>query len=430
MAALPEEAAGCLVAFSGGLDSTVLLHLASRDARPVRAIHIHHGLQADADDWAGHCRAVCEALGIGLTVVRIGPLAPGKGVEDAARQARYAVLAEQLQRGECLLTAHHADDQLETLLLRMMRGTGPDGLAGIPAQRRFGRGWLLRPLLAFPRDRLRQYAQVNQLPWVEDPTNSDLAQDRNYLRHRVASALTDRWPGAVDAVGRLARHSAQQRQVMGMLLAEHRRHWPGPIDGPLPLDALRQSDPMVRPALLRHWLGTGALPSPGAARLERGLEMLLGAGTDRRPALVWGPHQVRRHRGWLYRLPSPLPEVPDPMPVGERGEVPWKGGGQVVIDAALGNGLWIRAMRPGERIAMPRRPVKPVKELLREAGIVPWWRPRLPLLENAGGEVLAVCGVGVTAAGLAAWGRGCIGPVWTPPAAPDGPDWAWLRSPA
>ncbi len=429
---MPVGAAGCVVAFSGGLDSTVLLHLATQSDRPVRAIHIHHGLQPGAEQWAGHCSEVCEGLGVALTIVRVNPEKTGRGLEDAAREARYAALAARLERDECLLTAHHADDQLETLLLRMMRGTGPDGLAGIPVWRPFGAGWLARPLLGFPRERLRDYAHHHHLHWVEDPTNTELSQDRNYLRHRVIPLLSARWPRAAEAGGRLAGHSAQQRDAMRTLLADHRRQWPGPEHGPLPLDALRQSEPGVRPALLREWLRAGGMPAPGTSRLEQGLTMLLEARADRRPALVWGKFQVRRHREWLYRLPWPLPEAPEPAPAPAEaaGTVCWGGLGRLVGKTGSGPGGWIRAPRPGERVVMPQRPAKPLTELLREAGIVPWWRSRLPLLENADGEVLAVGGLGVTAAGLALWGRGGMEPGWMPVAPADGPDWGWLRSPA
>ena len=428
-AALPGDAGGCVVAFSGGLDSTVLLHLATQADRPVRAIHVHHGLQAGADEWTGHCSRVCEGLGVALTVARANPAEIGRGLEDAAREARYAAIAARLQAGECLLTAHHADDQLETLLLRMMRGTGPDGLAGIPARRRFGPGWLVRPLLDVPRERLRDYAHAHDLRWVEDPSNADVARDRNYLRHRVIPLLTARWPASAAAGGRLARHSVQQRDALRMLLAEHRRRWSGPGDGPLPVDALRQSDSCVRPALMREWLRDGGLVVPGSSRLERGLEMLLYAVGDRQPAMVWGNCQVRRHGGWLYRLPWPLPAVPDPAPADAKGS-PWRDGtGEVVFNADPGPGLWIRTPRPGERLTMPQRPAKPIKELLREAGILPWWRPRLPLLENGDGEVLAVAGLGLTAAGRAACGAECAAPCWTARKRPDGPDWAWFAPP-
>ncbi|MEX0448242.1 tRNA lysidine(34) synthetase TilS [Spiribacter sp. 221] len=426
---MPRDALGCVIAFSGGLDSTALLHLATKADRPVRAIHIHHGLQAEADSWARHCSKVCRALGVPLTVVRVNPAANGRGLEDAAREARYAALAARLEPGECLLTAHHADDQLETLLLRMMRGTGPDGLAGIPARRPFGAGWLVRPLLEFPRERLHAYAQANALRWIDDPANADPAQDRNYLRHQVIPLLTARWPGATEAGSRLAGHSWQQRNVMQMLLADHRRRWPGPSHGPLPLQALWQSDSSVRPALLREWLRNGGWVAPGTSRLERGLEMLLDAGADRQPAMVWGNRQVRRHGGWLYRLPWPLPPVPDPVPADALGESGRDGLADFVFDGEPSPGLWCRAPRPGERLSMPRRPAKPLKELLREAGIVPWWRPRLPLLEDGDGEVLAVAGLGLTTAGQAAWGAGCGAPCCTPRRRADGPDWAWLTPP-
>ena len=428
-AAIPAEATGCVVAFSGGLDSTVLLHLAARCDHPLRAIHVHHGLQHEADDWVVHCRRVCAGLGVALRVVHVDPIRCGRGLEAAARDARYAAIAARMEEGECLLTAHHADDQLETLLLRMMRGTGPDGLAGIPSLRDFGPGWLARPLLAFPRERLRVYAQTHDLHWVEDSTNAELDQDRNYLRHRVIPALQSRWTHAAEMAGRLARHSAQQRDGMQVLLQGYRRQWPGGMDGPLPLGALREADPLTRPALLRQWLRAGGLPLPGEARLQAGLDMLMGAGGDRRPGVVWGEYQIRRHREWLFRLPWPLPESPDPVGVGEADDICWGALGWIGLDSALGHGLRVRVAGAGERITMPQRPAKPIKALLREANVVPWWRRRLPVLEHSDGEVLAVAGLGVTAAGRQVLATGCRGLDWRPWPRPQGPDWAWLTPP-
>ena len=420
-----------MVAFSGGLDSRVLLHLACALQQPVRAVHVHHGLQPGANAWAGHCRQVCQALGVDLTVRHVAPQPAGRGLEAAAREARYACFADALRADECLLTAHHADDQLETVLLRLMRGTGPDGLAGIARWRAFGAGWLVRPLLDYPRAGLAEYARRQGLEWVEDPSNAALEQDRNYLRAEVIPRLQARWCSAADAAARLARHASAQRDALGLLLAGHRAQWPGPWQGPLPLAALRGCAAAVRPQLLRHWLHAGDLPRPGTARLESGLDMLLGAARDRAPAMTWGGHQIRRHGDWLYRLPFPLPAPPPPVPVEPAGMTAW--GDLGAVDTRwLAAAAWLRGARAGERVRMPGRPRRALRALWRDAGILPWWRERLPLVLDRDGEVLAVIGLGLTAAG----GEACP----TPPAADaaawlarprrDGPDWGWLRAPA
>jgi tRNA(Ile)-lysidine synthase len=170
------------VAFSGGLDSTVLLHmlvwLAHRHELPViRAIHVHHGLQAAGDHWPAHCQAVCDGLGIPLQVVRVKVL-PGASMERAAREARYEALSGCLSEGDLLLTGQHRDDQAETVLFRLLRGAGVRGLAAMPVERPLGLGRLLRPLLGVSRAELEAYARRNALRWVEDPSN----QDHDYSR--------------------------------------------------------------------------------------------------------------------------------------------------------------------------------------------------------------------------------------------------------
>lgn len=192
------SAPGWCVAFSGGLDSTVLLHLLVSLSRrmplpPIRALHIQHGLQAAAEAWPEHCRQVCTALGVPLRVRHV-QVQPGASVERAARDARYGAFVEELVTGELLLTAQHRDDQAETLLFRLLRGAGVRGLAGMPASRPLGAGQLLRPLLAASRAELQAYADAHQLHWVEDPSNGDVQYSRNYLRQQVLPLLTQLRP--------------------------------------------------------------------------------------------------------------------------------------------------------------------------------------------------------------------------------------------
>ncbi|HEY4528819.1 MAG TPA: tRNA lysidine(34) synthetase TilS, partial [Luteimonas sp.] len=204
-----DGTAGIVVALSGGLDSTVLLHrLAARPElrrRGLRAIHVHHGLHADADAWAGHCGQACAALGVPLRVLRVAvPRDSGFGPEGAARSARQAAFADALDADEVLALAHHLDDQAETFLLRALRASGPDGLAAMRPWRRFGPGWMWRPLLQQPRARIEAWARAHGLAWIEDPANADPAHARSLLRHRVMPLLRSHWPGADAAFARSA----------------------------------------------------------------------------------------------------------------------------------------------------------------------------------------------------------------------------------
>ncbi|NLC09122.1 MAG: tRNA lysidine(34) synthetase TilS, partial [Gammaproteobacteria bacterium] len=193
-----QRAPAWCVAFSGGLDSTVLLHILATQIPPssrpaLRAVYIHHGLQQAAEDWPAHCQSVCEQLGVALSVIKI-KVAQQASVEQAARNARYAAYAEHLQPEELLLMAQHQDDQAETLLFRLLRGSGVTGLQAIPRQRALGQAHLLRPLLGIARQELEDYAQQHQLNWVEDPSNAEEYFDRNFLRRQIIPLLKQRWP--------------------------------------------------------------------------------------------------------------------------------------------------------------------------------------------------------------------------------------------
>ncbi|MEX0372564.1 tRNA lysidine(34) synthetase TilS [Spiribacter roseus] len=420
-AALPARCPALVVAFSGGLDSTVLLHLAAQGQRPVRAVHVHHGLQPAADDWAAHCRATALGLGVGFEQLNVRPDHRDEGQEGGARDARYRALAAGLDHHEAVLTAHHADDQLETLLYRFLRGTGPDGLAGIAPLRPLGRGWLVRPLLDVSRDQLAAYAARHALDWVEDPSNASLDIDRNYLRHRVIPVMKARWPGAAAAAGRLADHARGQRGVIAEWLGEGR--------GPLCLADWRARTGPARRLMLREWIRAGGQPLPGQKRLEAGIHALADAAADRGPVLAWPGGQVRRHGGWLYRLPAALPAIPPSqrLPTGAR-EADWGDLGVATGLPAAGP-LRLRGLHSGERLALAGRPTKPAREVLREHGVVPWWRDRLPVLVDEHDTCLAVAGLGPTREGQARWPAGGVQSFcWRPHDAAAGADWAWLTA--
>ena len=191
------------IGLSGGLDSCVLLQLlaearqAAARTSPLptlTAVHVDHQLSAHSPGWSRHCEALCRSLEVELVIRRVVVAAGATGPEAAAREARYAVFEELVGPGDLLLLAHHLDDQVETLFLRLMRGAGTRGLAGMPRQRRLGKGELCRPLLAFTRESLEDFATERGLAWVEDESNCDLSPDRNYLRHRVLPRLEERWP--------------------------------------------------------------------------------------------------------------------------------------------------------------------------------------------------------------------------------------------
>ncbi|MDH3812019.1 MAG: tRNA lysidine(34) synthetase TilS, partial [Gammaproteobacteria bacterium] len=274
LAALEQQAAKpsrYVIAFSGGLDSTVLAHAlaAAGGDVPLIAVHIDHGLQEDSARWNAHCEAFAKSLDIEFRGLRV-EVSPdsGKGPEAAAREVRYAALHDELLPGDWLLSAHHREDQAETLLLNLIRGSGPAGIAGIGAVRRFGPGWLARPLLHIDQAALRVYAENQNLKWVEDPSNADRRFDRNFLRHEVLPVLQTRWP---DVAARLQRSATHAGEAAGLLadLAQLDLEMLAAQPGRLPVDGLSGLTRGRQRNLLRFALREQGLPMPTASQLER-----------------------------------------------------------------------------------------------------------------------------------------------------------------
>jgi len=388
------------VALSGGLDSTVLLHglcelRGKHSAAPhVRAIHVNHGLHPQAAEWATRCEQLCRDLDVPLQAEAVEVTrAVGLGLEAAARKARYEIFLKGMVRDERLLTAHHQDDQLETFLLRLMRGAGPHGLSGIAARSRFGPGWLIRPLLELSRDTLREYASLAGLTWVDDPSNADTSFDRNYLRHVVVPLLRERWPGAGQTVSRAARLSAEAVDLL-QILAEYDCR--GLLHGhAVDLVALRRLDPARQRNVMRNILKVRGLAPPGEAQLKVGLGQMLSAGSDRRPILSWSGGQIHRYRDKLHVLSFDPAAAAAALP----GEYLWDGSGDLemgpvrgrlrlvkdeaggVATASVADGIVVRFRHGGESIRkVDQTHHKSLKKLFQEQGILPWMRGHVPLL--------------------------------------------------
>lgn len=386
-----------VVACSGGLDSRVLLELACQGATPVHVIHVHHGLQAAADQWALEVAKIATGLGVSHEVIRVEVESADGGLEAAARKSRYAALRQALRPGDCLVTGHHADDQTETLLLRILRGTGPSGLAGIRHCQRFGPGYLLRPLLGVPYAALRRYAEAQGLQWIEDPSNQSPVHERNFLRHQVLPALQERWPALNRAVGRLATLSAENNAVLHDLLGERLARHYRPDTDLLRVHRLLEEPLAMRHALVRHWIAALDWRPPAEQQMRHGLEQLLSARADRLPVLRWKDGTIARFNGLLFRLPSALPMCPAPCQISRGQRVVWGDLGEVHWpDAALPeqpNTVDLRGFEPGDQLHEVNRPKQKIKELLRKAGVPPWWRARLPVAINAESAPVAVAGV-------------------------------------
>ncbi|PAV49046.1 tRNA lysidine(34) synthetase TilS [Pseudomonas sp. HAR-UPW-AIA-41] len=395
-----RQAPGWLLAFSGGLDSTVLLHLLAGLRRhhvlpPLRALHVSHGLQAVAAQWPEHCAAVCAQLGVPFRSVAV-QVAEGASIEQAARQARYAALAAELAPGEVLLTAQHGDDQVETVLFRLLRGAGVRGLAGMPVQRAFAGGHLLRPLLGCTRGELECYAREHQLRWVDDPSNADTRLSRNHLRHAVLPPLREHWPALDANLQRSARQLREADELLGELaeqdLAPARvafelpwRTLPSLLLGPLrDLSEARQRNALrhfLAPLTLlpdeRHWAGWCSLrdAQAGAQPIWR----LHGGELHRSDERLWwlsGDWLRAPAAGVSWESPQSVLVLPG------NGRLRWSG------EAPVGP-LRVTYRRGGESLVHPLRGRRDLKRLLNEARIPVFVRDRLPLV-YAGAELLAV----------------------------------------
>lgn len=382
------------IAYSGGMDSHVLLSCCHeiRKELPLtlRAIHVNHHLQPFADEWAKHCQAVCRDYEIEL-ITRDVFLQPkqGESLEELARNERYTVFAACLQADDVLLTAHHQDDQAETILLQLLRGAGLPGLAGMPAVKKIANAYHARPLLSFTREQLRQAAVG--LQWIDDLSNQDINFDRNFLRQVIFPQLANRWPALTQTLARSAAHCAEAQTLLA--------HWALPIAGQKTLsvrELLNFSDAQQR-LILREWLRVQGHPVPNTKKISNLLATVLHAREDRAPLVRWAATEVRRYGDDLYVMPALMPH-------NERESYEWRLEqnlnlpigtlrAQAISDkhfAVENKVLHVRFRCGGESVAMPGGS-RALKNLFQEWRVPPWLRNRIPLIYHQK-ELIAVVG--------------------------------------
>jgi tRNA(Ile)-lysidine synthase len=386
-------------------------------------------LQPVSAEWGRHCAGICTMLDVQYAVkrVKVGTVAE-EGMEAAARRVRYAALAAALGPGDILLTAHHCDDQAETVLLQLLRGTGVAGLAAMPVQTVFGTGRIVRPLLGFSRAELRTYAQKHQLAWIEDPSNQESHLRRSFLRTEILPRLARHWPAHAGLLARTARHAAEAMELLDEVaeadLTACRQavaHSPQAlsIKALLTLSTARQRN------LLRYWLRRQGFLAPATAQLEEVLAQAQTAPRSHQARVCWPGAEVWRYRDLLVAMPaqhSPDPALdvvwnlhaPLDLPgIGRLRVVPIRGQG---LSAARLNGkpLHIRLRSGGETLVLPGRAHHHVlKKLLQAEGVPPWLRARLPVF-YADHELAAVADRWVCAPYLAGDGEEGLKIVWEP----------------
>ena len=421
--AVPREASLC-VGFSGGLDSTVLLHILSEwaeaSARRVTAVHVNHGLSPNAERWVKFCERFCANQGVPLTVepVRVDAASP-LGLEAAARLARYAVYAARPEPFVAL--AHHLDDQAETVLLQLLRGTGMKGIAAMPELRPLrGTGvQVFRPLLQHSRAALEAYAREHGLRWVEDESNDDTQIDRNFVRHQVGPLFDARHPGWRESLARFARHAGSAGELLEQLATLD--GVPAVAGEALPLNAALDAE--RRANAVRAFLARNAVQMPSESALAEIARQLYDAREDAQVRLEHAGVSLVRYRGMAHIERGRA--LPDAWRVdwklqrevdlgGDRGVIEFEETiGEGFAAQAVLEGRWYFAPRGGGetlRLA-PERPARTLKNLLQEHAVPTWERERLPLLFHDG-RLVWVPGVGIAAEYACPAGEEGFRPCW------------------
>ena len=385
-----------LIGFSGGLDSTVLLHQLSA-LRPsqglsLRAVYIHHGLSQYADEWLAHCQSICAQLDIPFLSRKVHLLKNKSGIEGEARALRYQVFNEMLAPQEALVTAHHQDDQCETFLLALKRGSGPAGLSAMPKARLITGHWHLRPLLEVSRKKLEDYAQAHQLSWIEDESNQDDRYDRNFLRLQILPKLEHRWPQFVRSVSRSAELCAEQETLLDELLATELESCVA-ADGSIDIHSLANGSEQKRNALLRRWFSICGVRSPSRQVLANLWTEVAMSRQDACPQLVIEHGCVRRYqqrlyygrlfpqlRGTVLSWSGTLPALRLPNDLGIL---------RLVSDESIGVQLrlptreeevTVRFGQVAHLHLVGRQGGRSLKKIWQEKGIPTWLRERIPLI--------------------------------------------------
>lgn len=372
-------------AFSGGLDSTVLLHRLKQSGLPVRALHVNHHLQPAANRWVDHCREFCARLGVPIYIldVKVDPNDAG-GPEAAARAARYEAFLTLMRPGDCLATAHHLDDQAETVLLRLLRGAGVAGLAAMRVQAKFAQGTLWRPLLRQSRATLREYAERHGLSWIEDPHNLDPRYARSFLRNEIFPRFAQRWPQSVELLARTAEHCADAVELLDAAAQRDLKH--AMQNGGLSVREVLRMPRAQRNNLLRAWATQAGFELPSFDALQRLEKEVLRARPDAAPVLAWGDTELRRFRDTLYLMPR-LPPPP------QGAVLEWGGRNDLALPSGCGV---LRVLKPAKaemplRVVFPKggerlkpagsRYTRTLRNLFQEEAIPGWIRERLPLIQ-------------------------------------------------
>jgi len=393
-----------IVGFSGGLDSTVLLHLlASHPSlrHKLLAVHVNHGISEHASSWQSHCELFCQNLAINF-LSRSVQFNRSANIEEEARMARYEVFSSFLTASDCLMLAHHRDDQAETLLLQLFRGAGVDGLAAMAEVSLLGLGAVARPFLSHSREELESYATHHQLKWVEDESNQEIKYSRNYLRHQIMPLLLHKWPGVVGNLARTASHCQQAKANLDELaLSDHPELLVA--NKALFIEPLRKLSMERMTNVLRLWLKRNQIQLPATTTFQRLIHEVINAGEDATPLVSWDNIEIRRYQHYLYvdkkktiSLPPSLDwaEFPSPLVLTEYNLHLIAKKASAGLHIPQKSKVVIRFRQGGEHFFWHGQ-TKQLKKLLQEWAIPPWCRDTIPLI-YIDNQLAAVVGYAVS----------------------------------
>jgi tRNA(Ile)-lysidine synthase len=414
------------IAYSGGVDSHVLLHLCACTPSlkdKITAVYVHHGLQAAAEAWPEHCQQIAAALGIDFKVLRVNAgAANGQSPEEAARDARYTAFKTLLKAGDVLLVGQHREDQLETVLLQLFRGAGLAGLSGMPDRMPFGQGMLLRPFLNIAKQTINDYARQQQLSWVEDPTNQCSDYDRNFLRNEVLPLLKQRWPVIDKTVSRSAAHCAEALGLVNEIAEQFFEQVFNQADQTLIISQLHLKSLLHQKLIIRQWFAQIGLKMPSQDLVGRILDEVVGANEQSVPLISTQGFEIRRYRDKLYCLPQAVIEIQQTkswsnhqrlINIGNHQALRWiESPTGILAEHWHAAQIEIKFRSGGEKIRLyGRTGHHSLKKLFQEAGIPPWEREQMPLI-YLNGCLAAVGDLWISAEFYAENPTACVRVVW------------------
>lgn len=396
------------IAFSGGMDSCILLHLfysnKNKINQDIEVLYVNHGLQKEAGDWGIFCGKQCKQYGLAFTQLQINNDCPtGESIEAWAREKRYFLIEEKMNRNDVLFTAHHLDDQVETFFLQALRGSGPRGLASMPAAKKYRNVFHVRPLLNYSRDELKLYAENHNLVWQDDKSNLDVRYDRNYFRHKIMPVIEERWPSYRDTISRLIKHQSESKALLDEVGHDDLKFVQHKSTMNIDVEKLKELSVERQKNLIFIWIKELGLKSPGSANMQQIISDVIHSAIDKAPCVSWKNVEIRRYKDLLYASIMMAEHDAHVEYVWKPKDVLSILGETIIAESTSGRGLLsksktkgadfiVRYRQGGEKIYLKHLShSKTVKQLFQESSILPWLRDRIPLV-YINGELASIPG--------------------------------------